>query len=58
MLEALAAEPRVQRVIDVTVSQSRADRGEMDIDVTLAVIDRDTPLNLVFPFSLETGGTP
>ena len=58
VLQALAAEPRVQRVIDVKVSQSRADRGEMDIDVTLAVIDRDTPLNLVFPFSLETGGTP
>jgi len=55
VLQALAAEPRVQKVLDVGVTQSRRDRTAVDIAVTLQAIDSDTPLNLVFPFSFEGG---
>jgi phage baseplate assembly protein W len=58
VLEALAAEPRVKEVRSVTVTQNKSDRTRMDISLSLATIDHDTPLNLVFPFFLETGGTP
>lgn len=56
VLQALAAEPRVKEVRSVRVTQNRADRTRVDIDVSLVPIDSDTPLNLVFPFFLE-GGT-
>ncbi len=58
VLQALAAEPRVKEVRAVRVTQNRADRTRIDIDVELVAIDSDTPLNLVFPFSLEGGATP
>ena len=54
-LQALAAEPRVQKVLSVNVTQSKRDRAQMDIDVSLLAINSDTPLNLVFPFFLEGG---
>ncbi|MGI8426030.1 MAG: GPW/gp25 family protein [Actinomycetota bacterium] len=57
VLQALAAEPRVQKVLSVKVTQSKRDRAQMDIAVSLLAIDSDTPLNLVFPFFLE-GGAP
>lgn len=55
VLQALADEPRVQQVLSVTVTQNQGDRTRMDIDINLLAVDRDTPLNLVFPFFLEGG---
>jgi phage baseplate assembly protein W len=57
VLQALAAEPRVAEVLDLQVRQG-ADRVTVLISMSLHVIDSDTPLNLVFPFSLEGGPTP
>ncbi len=57
VLQALAAEPRVKKVVSVSVTQSASDRTRMDIRVSLLPIDRATPLNLVFPFFLQGGGT-
>jgi len=54
VLEALAAEPRVQTVISVDVTSGARDR--INISVSLTIIGSDTPLNLVFPFFL--GGPP
>jgi phage baseplate assembly protein W len=55
VLQALAEEPRVQKVLEVKVAPSRRDRAQVDIAISLLVIDSDTPLNLVFPFFLEGG---
>ena len=55
VLQALAMEPRVGRVLSVVVTQNRMVREQMDIDIWLTPIDSDTPLNLVFPFFLEGG---
>jgi phage gp46-like protein len=52
VLQALADEPRVKQVLSVKVTQNRADRTRMDVDISLTPIDSDTPLNLVFPFFL------
>ena len=57
VLQALAAEPRVQEVLSVQVVQNRSNPTRIDIDINMKIIDSDTPLNLVFPFFLE-GGTP
>jgi phage baseplate assembly protein W len=56
VLQALAAEPRVAEVLDLQVTQG-GDRVTVLVSMTLRVIDSDTPLNLVFPFSLEGGAT-
>ncbi len=56
VLQALAAEPRVEEVLSLQVLQNRADRTRIDIDMRLKIIASDTPLNLVFPFFLEQGG--
>lgn len=55
VLQALAAEPRVKQVRSVLVTQNERDRTRMDIHVSLVPIDRDIPLNFVFPFFLEGG---
>jgi phage baseplate assembly protein W len=55
VLQALAAEPRVKKVLSVKVTQNLRDRTRMDIEVNLLAIDSDSPLNLVFPFFLEGG---
>jgi phage baseplate assembly protein W len=57
VLLALAGEPRVKQVLDVTVTQNAALRDAIDISVTLKAIDSDTPLNLVFPFFLDGGSS-
>ena len=57
VLEALQAEPRVKKILSVKVTQNRADRTRMDIDVSLVHLDSDTPFNLVFPFFLDRGIT-
>lgn len=53
VLQALAAEPRVKKVLSVQVTQSRSDRTQVDIRISLTPIDSDSVLNLVFPFSFE-----
>ena len=58
VLQALGDEPRVKRVQSVQVTQNRARREQIDIEVSLIAVDSDTPLNLVFPFFLEGGVTP
>ena len=59
VLQMIAAEPRVAEVRELTVEQAPApDRTTVLIRMALDVIDSDTPLNLVFPFSLEGGATP
>ena len=55
VLQALAMEPRVAQVLSVKVTQNRAVRTQMDIDIWLTPIFSDTPLNLVFPFFLDGG---
>jgi phage baseplate assembly protein W len=57
VLEALAAEPRVQEVLSVAVTQNKRDPVQMDIALSLRIIESDTPLNLVFPFFVEGGAT-
>jgi len=58
VLESLQAEPRVQEVLSVNVTQNRADRTGMDISVSLRTIVEGTVLNLVFPFFLQGGARP
>jgi len=55
VLQALGAEPRVKKVRSVRVTQNRARREQIDIEVSLIAVDGDTPLNLVFPFFLDGG---
>jgi len=55
VLQSLAEEPRVKKVLDVKVTQNPRDRTVMDIKISLLPVDSDTPLNLVFPFFLEGG---
>ena len=57
VLQTLADEPRVEEVLSARVRQNLADRNRIDIDLSLRVIGSDTPLNLVFPFFLDGGGT-
>jgi phage baseplate assembly protein W len=57
VLQSLAAEPRIKKVLIVNVTQNRSNRTRMDINLSLLAIDSDTPLNLVFPFFLD-GGAP
>jgi phage baseplate assembly protein W len=52
VLQALAAEPRVAKVLAVDVTTQRSAPTTVDIAVRLVAISGDTPLNLVFPFSL------
>lgn len=58
VLQALAAEPRVEEVrsVEVTTDRHRAP-NRIDIKVSILPLGSDTPLNLVFPFFLE-GGEP
>jgi phage baseplate assembly protein W len=53
VLQALGAEPRVEKVISVTVKSDRRRPGRLDIAASVKVLGQDTPLNLVFPFFLE-----
>jgi hypothetical protein len=55
VLQALAEEPRVKQVLSVKVTQNRAVREQMDVDIWLTPVDSDSALNLVFPFFLEPG---
>ncbi|GJH28937.1 GPW/gp25 family protein [Caballeronia novacaledonica] len=54
VLEALAAEPRVARVLSVDVGAGGRDR--LDITMKLKTIDGGTPLDLMFPFFIGVPG--
>ncbi|MEZ5401868.1 MAG: hypothetical protein R2729_19495 [Bryobacteraceae bacterium] len=54
VLQALAGEPRVERVLSVRVDENRTDRTRIDITAELLTVASPTPLNLVFPFFLES----
>ena len=56
VLQSLVSEPRVKEIKTVRVTASR--RTEITIDISLVAIEENTPLNLVFPFSLEGGVSP
>lgn len=58
VLKALADEPRVEKVMSITVSQNAADPSRVDISLKLKAVTVDTPFNLVFPFFLEPGVAP
>ena len=53
VLQTLGTEPRVKEIKEVRVTATG--RTAITIDVSLIAIDDNTPLNLVFPFSLEGG---
>lgn len=58
VLQALRHEPRIAEVIDCTViAGHQPARDLVRVDITVRLIDEHQPLNLVLPFSLETGGT-
>jgi phage baseplate assembly protein W len=53
VLEALAREPRVEKVLDVRVfAPHDPPRDQVRIELDLLLIGRPNPLNLVVPFSL------
>ena len=52
VLQALAAEPRISKVLSVDVTARRSDPTRIDIAARLLVLSEPEPLNLVFPFSL------
>lgn len=58
VLEALAAEPRVEKVLAVDVTTRRSQPTRIDIRVSVQVIGQEAPLNLVFPFFLERVAAP
>ena len=58
VLQALEQEARVANVLAVTVTQRASDPGAVDINLELEIINSDTPLNLVFPFFLDSGVAP
>lgn len=58
ILEALAAEPRVAKVLAVDVTTRRSDPSRIDIAVRVATVAGDAPLELVFPFFFERVASP
>jgi phage baseplate assembly protein W len=56
VLEALAREPRVQKILSCRVfAPHDPPRSEIRIEIEVRLIDQPNPLNLVVPFSLEVG---
>ena len=54
VLQALADEPRVQKVLSCVVyAPHTPPRDQVRIEIELRLIDEPNPLNLVVPFSLE-----
>ena len=52
-LECMRQEPRGQRVLDVKV-ETTTQRGRVDVYARVLPVGQSAPLNLVFPFYLET----
>jgi len=56
VIEALSAEPRVEKILDVRVfAPHQPPRDEVRVEVGVRLIDHDDPMNLVVPFSLAVG---
>jgi len=53
VLQALAEEPRVEKVLRVAVTSQRGLPTQINIDIDLRPVGSATTLNLVFPFFLE-----
>lgn len=52
-LECVRQEPRIQEVLGVKV-ETTPERGRVDVHLRVLPIGENVPLNLVFPFYLET----
>ena len=52
-LECIRQEPRVESVLNVKV-ETTPERGRVDVHMCVLPIGESVPLNLVFPFYLET----
>jgi phage baseplate assembly protein W len=53
VVEALGREPRVKKIVKVSVTQ-RVDRQDaVDVDISIIATGTEVPLNVVFPFYLE-----
>ena len=55
VLQSLAQEKRVQEVLSARVTTRPSNRSAIDIKLKLKILERDDPLNLVFPFFLDAG---
>jgi phage baseplate assembly protein W len=55
VLQALTAEPRVRQVLALTVTVPQGRPDDLDITAQVSVAGVESPLNLVFPFSLAGG---
>jgi phage baseplate assembly protein W len=53
ILEALSHEPRLEKVLNCTVTPDPSDRTSVRIVLSAKIIEREEPRNLVVPFSLE-----
>jgi phage baseplate assembly protein W len=53
VIEALEREPRVKKIVKVTVTVRSGRPDAVDVDVSLIATDSEVPLNVVFPFYLE-----
>jgi phage baseplate assembly protein W len=53
LLQSLAGEPRIEKVLNVKVKSDPRRRDRIQIEVSAKVLGSDTPLNFVFPFFLE-----
>src|SRR3954452_13199818 len=52
VLQALAGEPRIEKVLNLSVTSDRRHPGRIVIDLSAKALDQGTPLNLVLPFFL------
>ncbi len=55
VLECLGQEPRVAKVLDLAVTSDDRHRDTVRIVLSVRLIDRDEPRNLVIPFPLAAG---
>lgn len=58
VLECFSHEPRVAKVLDCQVTSDPRQRDTVRIVMSIRLIDRDEPRNLVLPFALDAGTTP
>ena len=57
VLKSIADEPRIEKVLSISVTQNGSDPTRIDFDMSLKALTFDTPINLVFPFFLDTGAS-
>jgi phage baseplate assembly protein W len=53
VIEALNREPRVKKIVKVSVTQSAGRTDAVEVDVSIIATGTEVPLNIVFPFYLE-----